>query len=392
MKNLKIASGLLMAVAFCAASCSDDRDHNPIAQEPETFVLNEPEYGTTNILLEKTKSIDFAWSQPAYGTTLVPTYSLQASTQADFSDIPSVDDDGNDVMVSSVTTLANSLTTVSASVKGKDLNSLILKNYNIQSTEDMYKVLAEHNGFIPVYLRATSAFNEQTILSNIVSIQTVPFFVEPASFMQYYIVGAMTGWSTGSTSMWGLLQPSAEEKNVYSYTTKWEGDANLKFWEPEDWGDWGKAWSTPTDGDNSPSGNLVKDGSGAMVCPEPGAFYTYTINMGDFTYAWTKCDNQSPAEYTSISLIGIDNDWNTDYELTASAPHNWYVKNFTFGAKTEFKFRADGAWDANWGVELDLGETPYGVGKQNGSNMTAPDGTFDIYFNDITGEFTFVKK
>lgn len=392
MKNLKITSGLLMAMVIFATSCSDDRDHNPTALEPVSFVLNEPEYSTTNILLENTSGISFAWSQPEYGTTVVPTYTLQVSTEKDFSDIPSVDDDGNDIMVSSVTTLASGLTTVSTSIKGKDLNTMILKNYGIESTEDLLVALAANNGFIPVYIRATSTFNEQTINSNIVSIQTIPYFVEPASFTQYYIVGAMTGWSTGSTSMWGLLQPSAEEKNVYSYTTLWEGDGNLKFWEPEDWGDWGKAWSTPVDGDNSPSGILVKDGSGAMVCPEPGAVYTYTINMSDFTYLWTKCDDQNPPTYTSISLIGVDGDWNTDHDLTASSPHNWYIKDYTFAAKTEFKFRADGAWDANWGVELDINDTPYGVGKQNGPNITTPDGTFDIYFNDITGEFTFVKK
>lgn len=390
MKNLKITSGLLVAMAMFAASCSDDRDHNPTALEPETFVLNEPEYGINSIILESTSAINFAWSQPEYGTTVVPTYTLQVSTEPDFSDIPSTDENGNEVMVSSVSTLASGLSIVNTAIKGKDLNAVILKNYGIESTEEMLFAMTLHDGNIPLYLRATSTFNDQTIFSNIVSIKTIPYFVEPESFTQYYIVGAMTGWGTGSSSMWALLYPSSDKE--YSYTTKWEGDANLKFWELEDFGDWGKAWSTPVDGDNSPSGNLVKDGSGAMVCPEPGTYYTYSINMGDNTYTWTKCDNQSPAEYTSISLIGVDGDWNTDYNLTPCAPHNWYIKDYTFAAKTEFKFRADGAWDANWGVELDINDTPYGVGKQNGANITTPDGTFDIYFNDITGEFAFVKK
>lgn len=390
MKKLRITSGLLVALAMFATSCSDDRDHNPTALEPETFVLNEPVYGENNIILESTTGIQFAWSQPAYGTTVVPTYTLQVSTEPDFGDIQSVDEEGNDIMVSSVSTLASGLTVVNTSVKGKDINAVVLKNYGIESTEDLLLAMAQHDGCVPVYLRATSTFNSQTIYSNVVSIQTVPYFVEPESFTQYFIVGAMTGWGTGSTSMWALLYPSNAKE--YSYTTKWEGDANLKFWEVEDFGDWGKAWSTPIDGDNSPSGNLVKDGSGAMVCPEPGAYYTYSINMGDNTYAWKKCENQSPAEYTSISLIGVDGDWEKDYDLELCAPHNWYIKGYTFSAKTEFKFRADHAWDANWGVEQDINDTPFGAGKQNGPNMTAPDGTFDIYFNDITGEFVFVKN
>lgn len=390
MKKLKITSGLLLAMALFASSCSDDRDHNPTALEPTAFVLNEPVYSTANILLQKTTGIDFTWSQPEYGVPVVATYALQMSTKADFSDIPGVDDDGNEIMVSSVSTLKSGLTVVNTDISGKDINSVILKNYMIDSSEKLSEILNE-TGYVPVYLRATSTFNNQTILSNVVSIQTIPYFVEPESFTQYYIIGAMNGWGTGSTNMWGLLYPTGE-KNCYSYTTQWNGDGNLKFWETADWGNWGTAWSTPVDGDNSPSGVLKKDGSGAMVCPELGAFYTFSINMTDFTYSWTKCENQNPTEYGSISLIGVNGDWSTDYELTPSSPHNWYIKGYTFTAKTEFKFRADHDWTANWGIDLDINDTPYGAGKQDGPNITAPDGTFDIYFNDITGQFAFIKQ
>ena len=390
MKNLKITCGLFMTMAFFASSCSDDRDHNPIALEPETFVLNEPTYGTTSIILEKTTGIPFTWSQPDYGATVAPTYSIQMSTVADFSDIAGKDDKGNDIMVSSVSTLVSGLTIVNTDVKGKDINSAILKNYMIESAEDLTNALLEKGGYIPVYLRATSTFNEQTIYSNIVSIQTMPYFVEPILFTPYYIVGAITGWSTASSKMNALLYPSSDKE--YSYTTIWEGDANLKFWETEDYGDWSKAWSTPIDGDNSPSGNLVKDGSGAMVCPEPGTYYTYSINMGDNTYAWTKCDNQAPAEYNTISLVGSwDANWGVDIDMEQVYKHNWCVTT-TFESKYEFKFRADHAWDTNWGVAIDINDIPYGAGKQNGDNMSVPAGTYIVYFNDITGEFVFVKQ
>ena len=390
MKKLKIMSGLLLVMALLASSCSDDRDHNPTALEPTAFVLNEPVYSTANILLQKTSGISFTWSQPDYGVPVVATYAIQMSTEADFGDIPSVDDDGNDIMVSSVSTLQSGLNIVNTSISGKDINSVVLKNLMIDSSEKLADILSE-TGYVPVYLRATSTFNNQTILSNVVSIQTIPFFVEPESFSQYYIVGAMNGWSTGSANMWSLLYPS-EEKNCYSYTTQWEGDGNLKIWELNDWGDWGKCWNTATDGDQSASGALIKGDNGAIKCPEPGTFYTFSINMNDFTYTWTKCENQSPTEFSSISLIGVNGDWEKDYDLIPSSPHNWYIKGYTFTAKTEFKFRADYGWTYNWGVELDVNDMPYGIGKQDGPNIVAPDGTFDIYFNDITGEFVFVKQ
>ena len=312
------------------------------------------------------------------------------STEADFGDIAGKDDDGNDIMVSSVSTLVSGLTIVNTSVTGKDINSAILKNYMIESAEDLTAALEAKGGNIPVYLRATSTFNDQTIYSNTVSIQAMPYYVEPVLFTQYYIVGAITGWSTSSAAMNALLYPSSDKE--YSYTTVWTGDANLKFWETEDYGNWGNCWNTEIDGDQSSTGTLIKGDNGAIKCPEPGAAYTFSINMGDNTYAWTKCDNQNPDSYGVVSLIGINGDWETDYDLTEVYPHNWCIQGYTFSAKTEFKFRADHAWDINWGVALDLADVPYGAGKQNGDNITAPAGTFTIYFNDITGEFVFVQQ
>ena len=388
MKNLKIASGILMATALLSVSCSDDRDHNPIALEPTTFTLNDPAYKANGIILEKTSGIGLTWSQPAYGVPVVATYTLEMSTVEDFSDIPTIDDEGNATMMSSVTTLATTKEDISASIKGKDVNNAILKNYNVSDETSFAALMLLTDGQVPVYIRATSTFNSETIYSNVVSFTAIPYFVVPESFTPYYLIGALNGWTPSSSTMNALLYPS--EEGTYSYTTQWTGDGNLKFWETDDWGNWSSAWSTPTDGDNSPSGSLVKDGSGAMVCPEPGAFYTYTINMDEQTYTWTRLDNQSPAEFTSISLIGINGDWETDYPLEQVYPHNWCVKGFTFSAKTEFKFRADNDWTVNWGVAVDMSDTPYGLGKSNGENMSTGEGTFDIYFNDITGEFAFV--
>ncbi len=389
MKNLKIASGLLMALTIFTASCSDDRDHNPTALEPTSFVLNDAVYASNNIILQNTSNIELTWSQPDYGVPVVATYTIEMSTQPDFSDIPGIDDDGNAIMKSSVSTLAQE-TVVNTTVRCKEINDGILNNFGIESYEDFITVLYDNNGYIPVYLRATSKFNDKTIYSNTISIKTLPFYVEPVLFTQYYLIGALNGWGTSSANMNALLYPSSEKE--YSYTTQWTGDANLKFWELDNWGDWGTAWSTPKDGDDSPSGNLVKDGSGAMVCPEPGSYYTYSIDMGTATYTWTKCDNQDPTKYDVVSLIGIGGDWNTDYEMEEVYPHNWCLQDFTFKSKTEFKFRANKAWDVNWGVAVNIGETPYGAGKPNGDNITAEAGTFDIYFNDITGEFAFVKQ
>ena len=204
---------------------------------------------------------------------------------------------------------------------------------------------------------------------------------------KYYIVGAMQGWSTDAKTC--MFYPNSA--SVQSYTTKFEGDANLKIWSEDTFGDWGKALGAATDGDNSVSGKLVSENAGAMVCPEKGAFYTLSIDFDAMTYTWTKCDNQNPTEYTLIGLIGGFNNWGGDEAMTQVTPHNW-TANITIAEDTELKFRADGGWDVNWGAGLNVAETYYGVGTAGGDNIKVPAGTYNVFFNDITGEFAFVAE
>jgi hypothetical protein len=65
------------------------------------------------------------------------------------------------------------------------------------------------------------------------------------------------------------------------------------------------------------------------------------------------------------------------------------VSDFTVTSTGSVKFRANGGWDVNWGAAVDLSTVNYGVGVSNGDNMTIAPGTYDVYFNDITGEFVF---
>ena len=51
------------------------------------------------------------------------------------------------------------------------------------------------------------------------------------------------------------------------------------------------------------------------------------------------------------------------------------------------KFRADNAWDVDWGSNTPIS----GTGTQGGSNIpVSVAGTYDIWFNDITGNYIFI--
>ena len=99
---------------------------------------------------------------------------------------------------------------------------------------------------------------------------------------EYYLVGKLQGWSDKLEGKTCLMY--AESAMVQSYTTQWNEDANLKIWLGSDFGVWANAYGAKDDGDKSVEGKIA--GSGAIVCPEPGAFYTSVRDKGKGLEIW----------------------------------------------------------------------------------------------------------
>lgn len=207
---------------------------------------------------------------------------------------------------------------------------------------------------------------------------------------QYYMVGGLQGWSDSKKTC--LFTP--EGNNIQSYTTKWTGAWDLKIWAAADFGNWDAAYGCPVDGDNSPSGTLTNSRAGAISAPS-AEFYKFTIDMNTFTYTWTKLDNQSPTEYTNISLIGEFNGWGGDFELEQVTPHNWYAI-FTQETDGQLKFRANHDWSVNWGFGSDndwnVTEGTNKIGSNGAGNIFVPAGTYAVYLNDITSSMMFIAQ
>ncbi len=205
---------------------------------------------------------------------------------------------------------------------------------------------------------------------------------------EYYLVGALNSWNTTEAGKYCLLYP--EGSNVFSYTTNWTGDHNFKIWSGADYGNWDAAVGNPVDGNAAAEGTL---GGGGAICTPTAGFYKVTFDMAANTYSSVALDDQAPAEHESISLIGDFNGWGGDLDLTEGAPHNWYVFGAEIPADGGLKFRAGHDWTFSWGAEADIADCNYGTAtSSNGPNMTVPAGTYDIFFNDITGQFVFVSR
>lgn len=208
---------------------------------------------------------------------------------------------------------------------------------------------------------------------------------------EYYLVGKLQGWSEKPENKTCLMY--AESAMVQSYTTQWNDDANLKIWLGSDFGVWANAYGTAKNDDNSVEGKI--GGSGSIVCPEPGAFYTFKVDFSTMTYKWTKLENQNPKAFETVSLIGVGNKWNDgdDIDMKQVTPHNWFIE--TTLPVGGFKIRANHGWNAggNWGYTADQKFTSTGKLFNDGGSgdiKIATAGKYRIFFNDITNEYAFI--
>lgn len=205
---------------------------------------------------------------------------------------------------------------------------------------------------------------------------------------EYYLVGKLQGWSDKLENKTCLMY--AESAMVQSYTTQWNEDANLKIWLGSDFGVWANAYGAKDDGDNSVEGKIA--GSGAIVCPEPGAFYTFKVDFSTMTYKWTKLENQTPKAYEHVGLIGVGNDWNNDVDMKEVTPHNWFIE--TTIPEGNFKIRANHEWDdsANWGYTKgqEFSSTGKLITSPVSEGIKVAGGKYRIFFNDITLEYAII--
>ena len=205
---------------------------------------------------------------------------------------------------------------------------------------------------------------------------------------EYYLVGKLQGWSEKPEGKTCLMY--AETPMVQSYTTQWNDDANLKIWLGSDFGVWANAYGAKDDGDNSVEGKIA--GSGAIVCPEPGAFYTFKVDFSTMTYKWTKLEDQNPTAYEHVGLIGVGNDWKKDVDMKEVTPHNWFIE--TTLPAGEFKIRANHEWNdaANWGFAegQEFSSTGKLITSGVSKNIKIAAGKYRIFFNDITLEYAII--
>lgn len=228
-----------------------------------------------------------------------------------------------------------------------------------------------------------------------VNVMDMTYSITPVSAVpKYYIVGRQNNWQMSTVSALYPVNGSTVSYTSY-FTNAW--DCRIATPANAIAGIWDHDFGAASNGCTDANGTLVADCSNCIASPGVG-YYTLTANFSDMTYSWTKIEG-TPATYGKIGLVGGNDDWNNDIFLTkvegsgdlgGADTHNWYAHD----VKIDFcswgvKFRVDAGWDISFGSG-DNG-FPFGV-ADGGDNITVEPGVYDVYFNDITKQYFFVKK
>lgn len=223
---------------------------------------------------------------------------------------------------------------------------------------------------------------------------------EPAPIDIWYLIGDRVGsnpWENDGTSSIGRglipLYPTGEFNGNGKGQLMYVGyfganDAVMLIHHPGSRDDcWGM----------KPNGIFAHGGEEIIaIAPGRDGYYNIILNTKtDRFYFYSDYSATTHDIFNTINIVGGHCGWDaTDplYEMTKLNPekenHNWIFRNFTVTADVELKFTADNAWDYNWGAS----SFPYGRGEREGNNIPVKKGTYDVYFNDITGDFNFIEK
>lgn len=396
---------VVLALAAGLTACTDDNDSNPTLLTPTEFVLNTPTYANQTVDLSAmgtNGSLPFTWSQPVFTTGNAPVvakYRLQVSTTGKFTkeyDTEATEQtEGVDYY-----TVEEDITTCSGSYTSQGIMQAI-ESLNGWEEETQLPDSAMN---IAVRLRASvdnaSSEAQSQVVSNAVNLSIYPkFFALPsADPVVWYLVGDCIGdgkWSSdlGSSAI-PIYQKDGEKYNkkglgVLEWTGYLVAGKGFKIVKTLDENMWKTQWGMKDDG------SYTMDNGGNITVATSG-YYTITLDTKKSKLSITEY-KETPAVYGSINLSGDFNSWgdepmNPCNTVAGVENHDWYlVKQLTDGG---LKFKQNGSWDYNSGCEKPTTTSDkslvYGIGTNNGSNISISAGKYLIIYNDITRAFRFV--
>ncbi|WP_337627899.1 SusE domain-containing protein [Prevotella sp.] len=419
MKNKYMMGALLFGIISLFASCSDDNDSNPTLIQPTEFKLNTPEYANGLIDLEKSKELNFTWSQPKYTADNAPlnvTYEIQVSPKNSFT--VSADEAANDESgekVADYDILSPTTQYCNATISAEEIDKSLVRVLKFKENE----VPAEQEVSIRINAYIVEGNKRlNPITSNTVTFKAKPYYVElkDATPIMWYLVGNMFGgkWGDNKESI-GVENLPMFMKPNFRYDKK-TGTGEIEYTNyflTDEFNDKAESavagfkilpssfvWDYSMDGGGKLKDNIAYRGStnsdGGHILAGADGYYTITLNTANNTAKMEKYEG-AVNNYGTIQISGSFNDWvdtpMLPYNTKGVENHAWYyVMDVPAGETAQFKFKIEGSWDTSWGYGAEDGAiNMYGKCDAGGKNIGLAEGKYVISFNDITGSFSIVK-
>lgn len=376
MKKLSIILLTFIAV-FGFNACTSEDDVVFVAQPDPEGISFTNSFASSYILTEATLTNvaeRFVWNEVDFTVPTNENYELQGAISSDFA---------NPVILGST-----SETNLSVTVQQ-------LWDLAIDAGLDNDPETPEPNTG-SLYFRVVASAGTQGELPTISEIQTLTVILpeatgdEEETFRYFYLVGDATaaGWNPNNNNTPLFRDPANE--NIYYFQGRFAGGSAVEgFKLLEILGMWQPQWGLDSSGNLSNSDILGADPSAFPV--DSDAYFSFEINVDDMTYSFSEIDASSAPTYPTIGLIGsaTPTGWDSDTDMVQSAfnPHIWYMSDISL-IDGEIKFRANDAWDINWGSDTPL----TGLGTSGGPNIPATEGIYDIWFNDLDGRYILIPQ
>lgn len=368
---MKIFKFLYILLAGMTLFSCDDRETVEVANQSAPIAMD---LSSNEIFLDKnfpsTPALTVSWDAATYSVPVEVKYKVEVSATETF-DNPL------------------QLSTISSS-----------KDYVTYSVSELNKA-SKNLGLVAdvaqkMYFRVTSYLGDDLVsaVSNITSVTVTPYLSSPVyNYTDLYLIGSSTAaaWDNNAdnVNMYPLLKNS-KKLTEYTYTGFFKGGKDNGFKMVVVKGSWDAQYGLGAATDDT-SGTLSTDGgSGNIAVPSDG-YYKLTVDTNALTYKLEPVAAPT-ATYETVGIIGdaTANGWDASIPMVQSSfdPHVWTLSGVKLTAG-EMKFRANNAWDVSWGIDIEY----FGTAAVGGANIpVSSDWTYDIYFNDATGDYTIIPN
>jgi hypothetical protein len=286
--------------------------------------------------------ITFSWPAVKFPIKAAVTYTLQVDVPADTVGTTAWANAKNIVAGDDV---------LSKAYKGSDLNTLAIS------------MGIEPNTTGKLVFRTQATMDRSTYTKGLaVTISPYQVFT---GFPALYVPGDYQGWSPGTAPSIVALQSNKIYEGYVYFPAG--GTYHFKFTSDKDWNHINYGYA----GD----GKLSTDGlAGDLVLPEAG-YYELSANTNNLTWTYTK---------TTWSILGdaSPGGWSTDTQMTYDVAKQVWTLTCDMSASGSFKFRANNAWNIDFGITKD-GKLTYADSPVYGYN-----GTLDNLSVPSSGNYT----